>query len=55
MKLLENYKGGNKEAKLDVIANAISYTNLLERHIDKEDNVIYKFAQRELNEDILNN
>ena len=52
---LENYKGGNKEAILDIIANAISYTHLLERHIDKEDKVIYKFAQRELKEDILNN
>lgn len=45
---LENLKSGNEEAILDVIANAISYTHLLERHIDKEDNVIYKFATREL-------
>lgn len=52
---LESLKDGNKEAVLDVISNAISYTNLLERHIEKEDKVIYKFAQRELNEDILNN
>lgn len=52
---LEDYEGGNKEAILDIIANAISYTHLLERHIDKEDKVIYKFAQRELNENILKN
>ena len=52
---LEDYKGANKEAILDIIANAISYTHLLERHIDKEDKVIYKFAQRELNENILKN
>ena len=52
---LDDYKGGNKEAILDIIANAISYTHLLGRHIDKEDKVIYKFAQRELNENILNN
>lgn len=45
---LESLKGGDDESKLDVIANAISYTKLLERHIDKEDNVIYKFAEREL-------
>jgi len=51
---LEELKKGNKEAKLDVIANAISYTNLLERHIHKEDNVIYKFAQRELKEKTMN-
>lgn len=45
---LQNLKNGDEQAKLDVIANAISYTHLLDRHIDKEDNVIYKFAQREL-------
>ena len=51
---LNSLKNGNEESKLDIIANAISYTNLLERHIHKEDNVIYKFAQRELKEDIIN-
>ncbi|MEG1254346.1 hemerythrin domain-containing protein [Clostridium sp.] len=50
---LESLKAGNKEAALDVIANAISYTHLLERHIEKEDKVIYKFAARELKEEIL--
>jgi hemerythrin-like domain-containing protein len=50
---LENLKSGNKEAILDVIANAISYTHLLERHIDKEDNVIYKFAARELKQETM--
>ncbi|KLE15462.1 hemerythrin domain-containing protein [Clostridium sp. C8] len=48
---LEGLKNGNEEAKLDVIANAVSYTNLLERHIDKEDKVVYKFAQRGLKEE----
>jgi hemerythrin-like domain-containing protein len=50
---LDNLKSGNKEAILDVIANAISYTHLLERHIDKEDNVIYKFAARELKQETI--
>lgn len=50
---LENVKNGNEEAILDVIANAISYTHLLERHINKEDNVVYKYAQRELDKSIL--
>lgn len=50
---LQNLKDGNEEAILDVIANAISYTHLLTRHIDKEDNVVYKFAKRQLGEDIL--
>lgn len=39
---------GDDEARLDVIANAISYTHLLHRHIDKEDEVVYKYAQRGL-------
>lgn len=50
---LEKVKSGDEEAKLDVIANAISYTHLLERHIDKEDKVIYSFAERELKEEII--
>ena len=50
---LEKMKSGDKEAKLDVIANAISYTHLLARHIDKEDKVIYKFAERELSNEVL--
>ena len=50
---LENYKNGNKEAKLDIIANAIGYTTLLENHIQKEDNVIFNFAKRALNEELL--
>ena len=49
---LEKVKSGDEEAKLDVVANAISYTHLLQRHIDKEDKVIYQFAKRELKKDI---
>lgn len=49
---LEKVENGDEEAKLDVIANAISYTDLLQRHIDKEDRVIYQFAKRELKNDI---
>ena len=50
---LNKYKDGDKEAGLDIIANAISYTTLLENHIHKEDNVIFNFAKRSLKEDIL--
>lgn len=50
---LANYKLGDEEAKLDVIANAVSYTHLLLRHIDKEDNAAYPFAQRALSEETL--
>ena len=50
---LEKVKAGEEEAKLDVIANAISYTHLLTRHIDKEDRVIYKFAERNLKNEVM--
>ena len=50
---LEKYKNGQKESKLDIIANAISYATLLENHIHKEDNVIFNFAKRGLSEEIL--
>ncbi|MBC6695453.1 hemerythrin domain-containing protein [Terrisporobacter mayombei] len=50
---LKNLNDGNEEAKLDVIANAISYATLLENHIHKEDNVIFSFAKRGLSEDVL--
>lgn len=46
-------KDGSEDAKLDIIANLISYTDLLKRHIDKEDNVVYNFAARGLKEEIL--
>lgn len=41
-------KEGKNEFIIDVIANAISYVNLLERHIDKEDAVVYTFAEKKL-------
>ncbi|GFP74884.1 hemerythrin domain-containing protein [Clostridium fungisolvens] len=44
---------GEEEAKLDVIANAISYANLLDRHIDKEDKIVYKFAKNNLSGETL--
>ena len=50
---LEELKQGNEEAKLDVIANAISYTTLLDNHITKEDNVIFTYAQRALDKELL--
>lgn len=50
---LEQVKVGNEESKLDVIANGIGYTNLLRRHIDKENDVIYTFAERQLSKEVL--
>lgn len=45
---------GDTEARLDVIANAVSYTHLLYRHIDKEDGVIYKYAEKNLSKETMN-
>ena len=50
---LEELKQGNEEAKLDIIANAVSYTTLLDNHITKEDNVIFTYAQRALDKELL--
>ncbi|AGK95514.1 hemerythrin domain-containing protein [Clostridium pasteurianum] len=50
---LVKVKEGDEEAKVDVIANAVSYTHLLQRHIEKEDNVAYTFAKRGLSKDTL--
>lgn len=50
---VERVKDGDMDSRVDVIANAISYTDLLHRHIDKEDNAIYKFGEQNLNEETL--
>lgn len=50
---LDRVKNGDEKSKLDIIANAISYTHLLKRHIDKEDTVVYTFAQRQLSSEIM--
>ncbi len=50
---LDKLKNGDNEAKLDVIANAISYTHLLERHIEKENKVVFTFAKNKLNKEVL--
>lgn len=43
-----NFKEGNDEARLDIIANAICYADLLDRHIEKENTAMYTFAERML-------
>lgn len=50
---LERVKAGDDESKLDVIANAVGYANHLARHIDKEDAVVYTFAERQLTDEIM--
>jgi hemerythrin-like domain-containing protein len=50
---LNRVSSGDDESRLDVIANAIGYTSLLKRHIEKEDSVVYTFAKRQLSPDIM--
>lgn len=51
---LKTYKEGNNDVKVDIIANAMGYANLLEKHIFKEDNMLYRYAQNNLSEETLN-
>ncbi len=39
--------------KLEILINAGAWANLLQRHIDKEDHVVYTFAGRSLTEEVL--
>lgn len=50
---LKAYEAGDKDARVDIIANTIGYTDLLKRHIFKEDNALYKFARKNLSEEDL--
>ena len=50
-KALKEFEGGNDEARMDIIANAVSYTNLLDRHIEKENTALYKFAEKMLKDE----
>ncbi len=47
---LEKYKSGDDTARLDIIGNAIGYTDLLDRHIEKENTALYKLAERMLDD-----
>lgn len=50
---LAEIKKGNMDVRVDVIANSISYTDLLHRHIDKEDNAIYQFGKKQFSEEAM--
>jgi hemerythrin-like domain-containing protein len=50
---LEKYKNGDMDSRVDIIANLICYTDLLHRHIDKEDTAIYTFARRALSKEAM--
>lgn len=52
-KALKSHREGNQVAIVDIVANAVSYSQLLNRHIDKEDGVVYPFAERSLDAALL--
>jgi hemerythrin-like domain-containing protein len=47
---LAKHQQGDDQARLDIIANAISYSDLLSGHIDREDKVLYNYAERGLSD-----
>lgn len=51
--LNEYKKNCSVKAKLKILTEAMGYVNLLRRHIDKEDKVIYTYAENNLSQDIL--
>jgi hemerythrin-like domain-containing protein len=46
-------KNGDEESKLDVISNAVGYTNLLKRHINKENDAVYSFGETKLPKEVI--
>jgi hemerythrin-like domain-containing protein len=51
---LGRVKAGDEESKLDVISNGVGYANHLARHIEKEDKVVYTYADKNLSKETLN-
>lgn len=49
---VDTYEGGEDAARLDIIANAIAYADLLDRHIQKEDELVYQYALKNLPKDV---
>lgn len=48
-KALASYdENPSSEAKLQIVANAAGYANLLQRHIDKENDLVFKYAEKNL-------
>ena len=50
---LKEVKAGNTDKLLDVIAHTISYTHLIERHIKKEDELVYPYGEKNLPSEIM--
>lgn len=53
-KMLDQYMVEPKtEYKVNILAEAIGYANLLQRHIEKENQVVYTYAEKHLSGDTL--
>lgn len=52
-KAVKSVLDGDGDSRVDVIGNSMAYHDLLNRHIDKEDSVLYKFAENRLSEESL--
>ncbi|KYH28399.1 hemerythrin domain-containing protein [Clostridium colicanis] len=50
---LKKFEEGDMDSRVDIIANSIGYTDLLKRHIFKENNALYKFARKNLSDEDL--
>lgn len=50
---LKKHRDGDMDARVDIIANAMGYANMLTKHIEKEDNAIFSLAERRLSPDTL--
>lgn len=51
-KAVEEYSDGAKHMKAYIIANALSYAVMLEKHIEKEDTTIYMLARRRIDKSV---
>lgn len=49
--LKEYDESPNSKNKIDIIAHGMNYVYLLRRHIDKEDNVLYPFGEKNLSKE----
>ncbi len=50
---LQRVKEGDEESRLDVISNAVGYTNLLTRHIAKENEAVFSFGETNLPKEVM--
>ncbi len=50
---IERVRQGDPDSMLDLVANVMNYSYLLTRHIEKENTVVYPFAEKQLSEEVM--